>query len=168
MKTNIVLVSLLDDLNKEVSIKIAKDFDLYLADMSEILEYNLMNAEEIKTVCGEDYLNSLKNKAIKDVATYENTLISISYGLFVDKDNIEVLKKYGTIVYLKFTKEAIKDHYKSLTNKEDLLDAELKLDMYKERNAMCEQYSDLVIELSKDDYDFCCKKIKKVLDKYYL
>lgn len=168
MKTNIVLVSLLDDVNKEISVKIAKDFDLYLADMAEILQYNLMNEDEIKSVCGEDYLNGLKNKAIKDVATYENTLISISYGLFIDKENIEVLKKYGTIVYLKFTKDAIENYYKSLSSKEELLDAQLKLDMYQERNALCEQYSDLVIELTKVDYDSCCKKIEKVLDNYYL
>lgn len=167
MKTNIVLISLNDNLNKEISKKISTDFDLYLADISDLLEYNFYNEKEITEACGIDYLNSLKYKTIKNVATYENTLITIPFSLFLDSNNAELFKKYGTIVYLKFPKDIIENQIQYL-KEEDKLQAKILLDAFEEHNKLCEEYCDVTIELNKTDIDFCSKKISKVLDKYYL
>ena len=168
MKTNIVLVSLLERLNKKIATKISEEFELYFADIADILQYNLVNEGEIESLCGIDYLNNLKNKTIQEVASYENTLITIPYSLFISEKNAEYLNKYGTIVFLKFpvsVLEKIKKTTKKETTKNEM---EILIRTYNEHTALCEDVSDVVIDLAKSDFGFCYKKVKKVLDEYYL
>lgn len=168
MKTNIVLVSLLDRLNKKIATKLSNDYDLYFADVADILSYNLVNEGEIEELCGADYLNSLKQKTIKEISTYENTLITLPYGMFISNDTAEYFKKYCTIVFLKFP-ETVLDKIKKTTKKEQTKkDMDILSLTYEEHTKLCEDVSDITIELNKSDFDFCYKKVEKVLDEYYL
>ena len=72
MKTNLVVVSLIDSMTKQVASKLANDFDLYFADINDILEYNLFNAGDIEKNCGLEYLNKLKQKTIKENIIFFN------------------------------------------------------------------------------------------------
>ena len=168
MKTNIVLVSLLDRLNKKVATKLSNDYDLYFADVADILSYNLVNECEIEELCGADYLKSLKQKTIQEISTYENTLITIPYTMFIANNTAEYFKQYCTIVFLKFP-QSVLDKIKKTTKKEQTKkDMEMLSLTYDEHTKLCEDVSDVTIDLNKSDFDFCYKKVEKVLDEYYL
>ena len=168
MKTNIVVISLLDRFNKEIAIKLSENYDMYLADVADILEYNLVNEGEIEKICGADYLNSLKDKIIKEVSTYENTLITMPHNIFLEKSNAEYFKQYCTIVFLKFPEKVLKKIEKK--TKKDKTRKEMKMLAltYKEHTKMCEDISDVTIDLQKNDIDVAYKKVEKLIDKYYL
>lgn len=168
LKTNLVIVSLIDIKTKEIATKLATDFDLYFADVNDILDYNLFNAGEIEKNCGVDYLNKLKRKTIKEIGSYENTLISISNNLFVADNNAKNLNKYGTVVFLNYSKPAIEKYIKSLSKQEEKNQFNVMMLAYNEIMAICLENCDMEIPISKLDFDSNYKKVKKVIDKYYL
>lgn len=168
MKTNLVIVSLIDAKTKQIATKLATDFDLYLADVNDILEYNLFNAGEIEKNCGLEYLNKLKRKTIKEIGTYENTLISISNNLFVADNNVKNLNKYATIVFINFSKPVIEKYINSLTTQEEKNQFEVMMLAYEEIKTVCLENCDIEIPVNKLEFDSNYKKIKKIIDKYYL
>jgi len=168
LKTNIVLVSLNNQLSKKIGEKLSKDYDLYFADIKDILQYNLQNEAEIESICGVEYLNNLKEKTIKDVSTYENTLITLPYELFIWNNNYEYLKKYSTIVYLKQPKSLLVKEKNKIEDNLEKSQQEVLLTAFEGHNQLCEENSDVTIDIVKDDFVTNYKKIKKVLDNYYL
>lgn len=169
MKTNIVLVSLLERLNKKIATKLSDSLDMYLADVEDIIEYYLLHKEsEIEEVCGADYLNKLKDKIVKEVSTYENTLITIPYSMFISKNYAEYFKKYCTVVFLQFPKNVLEDIKKKTKKEQTKKDMDVLFLTYDEHTAMCNDVADIVVSLNKSDFDFCYKKVEKVIDEYYL
>jgi len=162
MKTNIVFISLVEDFSKKLAEKISKDYDLYFADMNDILEYNLMNEKEIGNICGIDYLNSLKNKIVKSIASYENTMITLPYYLFINENNSKILKQYGTVVFLKFNKVDCEN----ITNSDN--ESKVNNITFDEYSSLCESESDVCIHLDNLDFNDCYKKVKKTIDEYFL
>ncbi|MBQ3048159.1 MAG: hypothetical protein IJD48_04005, partial [Clostridia bacterium] len=134
-----------------------------------IIEYNLFNADEIEDKCGIEYLNKLKKKTIKEIGTYENTLISVPYGLFVADKNYKYFEKYGTIVLLNYTKQAIEKYIETSTlTQKNLNEIKVMLLAFDETQKICAEASNTKIDLNKIDVLSNYKKIKKFLDKYYL
>lgn len=169
MKTNLVLVSLFDKATKEIATKLAREYDLYFADVGDILEYNLYNADEIEKNCGIDYLNKLKKNAIKEIGSYENTLISVPYGLFVSENNAKYFEKYATIVFLDFKKSALEKYIEKATlTQKNLNELKVMLIAFDETRKICKELSHVKIDLAKVEFEVNYKKIKKTLDKYYL
>jgi len=169
LKTNLVIVSLCDKATKEIAAKLAKEYDLYFADVGDILEYNLFNADEIEKNCGIDYLNKLKQKTIKEIGTYENTLISVPYGIFVSDQNYKYFEKYGTIIFFDYSKAAVEKYIENATlTQKNLNELKVMLIAFEETEKICLESSNAKIDLNKIDFDQNYKKIKKFLDKYYL
>ncbi len=168
MKTNIVLIGFFKEFTKQIGKKLALDFGLYYADVEEMIEYNLMNEKEIEELCGVDYLNNLKNKIIKDLSCYENTLITIPYNMFITNKNYDMFKSYCTIVFLNFSRDFIKEEINKSQDKTIKNDGNVFLLAYEERTKFCIDNSDISINITQSDLDNSYKKIKKCLDKYYL
>ncbi len=169
MKTNLVVVGLLNQKAKEYAAKLAEIFDLYYADMDAIMQYYLLNTEEdIEKVCGKDYLNSLKKRTIKEVSCYENSLISMSHELFLSENKGGELNKYGTILFLDFDKSVVKkliDKEKDESVKKDL---QVLLIAYDEKAKVCRENSDIVVNIKNIDKENNFLKIKKNIENYYL
>lgn len=169
MKTNLLLVSLFDKGTKEIASKLAKEYDLYYADVNDLLEYNLYNAKEIEKNCGLEYLNKLKRNALKEIGTYENTLISVPYGIFASENNSKYFDKYATIVFLDFKKSAIEKYIEKATlTQKNLNELKVMLIAFDEMQKLCCELSHIQIDLANVNFESNYKKIKKHLDKYYL
>ena len=164
MKTNLVLVGLLNDKTRKLAEKLALDLELYFADLDKLVEYNLFNIQEIQENCGVEYFNKLKQELIKDVSTYENTLIYMPFDMFIEGKNSEYFNKYGTTVYLDFDKKVIKQYF----NGEQKNEAEIFFLNYEERKNFLEQEANITIKLQKDDFEKNLKNIKKIIEDYYL
>lgn len=154
-------------MTKFVSKKLAKEMEMYFLDTDEFIEYNLQNSDDVKNICGEQYLNKLKKKVLKDIFDYDASLIYIPFSLFIEDDNSKNLKKKGNIVYLQIEKE----DYKSLLlkGKKTLSDdKEVELLAYDIRNEFCKNNSDIVVKLSSPSFEMAVFKAKKSIDEYLL
>lgn len=168
MKTNLVIVSLIDSKTKKIAEQLANDLDLYFADINDILDYNLYNAGDIEKNCGLEYLNKLKQKTIREISSYENTLISISNNLFVADNNAQNLNKYGTVVFINYSKQTINKYIESLSSSEEKNTFNVMMLAYNDIVKICTENCDVEIPITKLDFDANYKKIKKVINKYYL
>ncbi len=168
MKTDIVLIGFFKDLTKQIAEKLALDFGLYFADVEGMIEYSLINEKEIEKLCGIDYLNGLKQKVLKDIANYENTLITIPYSIFSANHNYEMFKRNCTIVFLNFSKACLEERIKQTQDEKAKKAWEVFLLAYDERTKFCIENSDITINMTKPELDIAYKLVKKSLDKYYL
>lgn len=168
MKTNIVLVGSLYEKTKQIAEKVCEKFDLYYANIEDIIAYSLFNAEDIKKECGEEYLKKLKKQVLRKVSSFENTLICVSNSVFLDENNFDFFKAYGTIAFLDFSKKILDNMIDSSTSK-DVKNA-LKVDAltYDEKRELCKNNCDVVINLKKDNFELNCKTVEKVLEEYFL
>lgn len=167
MKTNIVLVGLYDKMTKAVAKKLASELDMYLADLVEIVKYNLMNEEEIEKICGIQYLNKQKSKIIGDISSYENSIIHLPYSIFAEGKTSDKFKKYGTTIFLKIsltTFQKLLDKDKSLSEDEK----KIELLAYKDRTANAEKLCDLTVDIDTVDHTTAYKRVKRVLDNFLL
>ena len=55
MKSNILIVGFLKELNDGVCLRLSKELNMYYANVAEMVSYELINADEMITVCGLDY-----------------------------------------------------------------------------------------------------------------
>ena len=168
MKTNIVLVGSIYQKTKEIAEKLSEKYDLYYANVEDILSYRLYNAEEIKKKCGANYLKKLKTDIIKEVGTFENTLICVKNSMFLDQDNFNLLKGYGTVVFLNFSKIILERIADSCADEGDKKSIKVELLTFNEKNELCKQNSDIVVDLNKDNFSNNFKIVDKTLEKYYL
>ncbi|NCB48427.1 MAG: hypothetical protein EOM55_02205 [Clostridia bacterium] len=167
MKTNIVLVSLCNEMSKFVSKRLAKKMEMYFLDTEELLKYNLQNEKDIKNLCGEKYLDSLKNKVLSSVFDYDNSLIYLPFALFLENDNAKKLKKNSNIVFLALEK---KDYKSLLLGGKEVLSDEKKVEFlaFDIRNEFCKKNCDLCVKLSSTNFEFAFDKAKKCIDDYLL
>lgn len=168
MKTNILLIGLLDETIKLIGTKIANDYELYYVDVADMLEYSLTDEKEIEKACGIEYATKLKRKVIKDISNYENTLITLPHNLFFSEDFNQYFKTYCTIVFLNFPKKTIEKYALTKKTEEEQNAVKLSLIGYDEHTKLCQENCDILIKLTKKDDSANFKKLKKQLDKYFL
>ena len=168
MKTDIVLIGFFKDLTKKIGEKLALDFGLYYADVEDMLEYHLMNEQEIEKLCGIKYLNGLKQKVVKDLSSYENSLITIPYSIFSSNKNYEMFKSNFTIVFLNFEKIYLEQKINQLKDEKERAEGKAFLLACEERAKFCKDNSDITIDISKPVLELCYKKVKRCLSDYFL
>ena len=168
MKTNIVLVGSIYEKTEKIAEKLSKKFDLYYANVEDILAYSLFNADDIKKKCGVKYLKKLKKQIIERVGSFENSLICIRDSVFLDENNFDLLKTFGTVVFLDFSKKILDKMINSSTSEEIIKALKVVELTYYEKTELCKKNSDVVVDLKKDNFDINCKAVEKILEEYYL
>ena len=168
MKTNILLISILDEKTKHIGTKIANAYELYYVDVADMLEYSLIDEKEIEKACGIEYLKKLRRNVIKNVSNYENTLITLPMNLFFSEDFNEYFKTYCTIVFLNFPRKTIEKLVQTAKTEEEKNALKVTLLAYDEHTKLCQENSDIQVKLTKTDDGADFKKLKKQLDKYFL
>ena len=167
LKTNIVLVGLYDKMIKSVAKRLADDFDMYLADLVEIVKYNLINEEEIEKICGVQYLNKQKIKIVGEIAGYENTIVHLPYSIFAENENADKFKKNGTTIFINLTLSA----FKKLLDKDKTMSSDekkLALLVFDDRVSFAKKMCDLSVDIDSPDYITAYKKVKKAMDNFLL
>ena len=69
MKSNILIVGFLKELNDGVCLRLSKELNMYYANVAEMVSYELINADEMITVCGLDYYQDQENKVLRRIST---------------------------------------------------------------------------------------------------
>lgn len=144
MKQNICIIGLNNAFTIKVSKKIADAFDMFFADISALIEFELLDVEHARVVCGEEYIHKVERSKVKMVNSFENTLFTMDYSLLNDESSFNLTKESSYIVYLRFSKdelETINSKYDVKTSSKSLI-----YDVYEFRNQLCEKYADIIID----------------------
>jgi len=167
VKTNITIISLLSDFSKDISKALADKLEMYYVDVQGLMEFNLINDEEVVKLCGADYLETLQAKAIKEVSGYDNAVISVDFKFVTNKDNIQNLKVRSSIIYLEIKEKIYQKLFESYKKPENENDDIVELAVYNEHNEFAKEAADVIIPVNKVGDKGIVKKIIKTIEKYY-
>jgi len=164
MKQNICIIGLNNAFTVKISKKIADSFDMFFADISALIEFELLDIEHARVVCGEEYIHKVERSKVKMVNSFENTLFSMDYSLLNDESSYNLTKENSFIVYLRFSKENLEEVDKKYDVK--VSGKSLIYDVYEFRNQLCEKYADIIVDCDNlNDNEIIKATINKFLQK---
>lgn len=157
MKQNICVISLNNGYSARIGKSISDAFEMFFADITELIKFELMDVEHARAVCGDEYIQKVERSKVKAVNTFENTMFTMDYSLLNDEINLKTTQEHSFIIYLKLSKRnllkiAEKNTYSGLI-----------FDVYEFRDKLCEKYSDIVIDCdNKNEFEI----IKEIENKF--
>lgn len=145
----IVIVSLYEKFSTLVAKKISNDLGMLFCSARELIAYEIMDRKLIEERCSVEYLKKQEERVLRNLASYENVCISISYERFME--SCELFQKDSVVVFIDLPKTYIKQKSK------------ISFIRFEERQARLEQNSTFSIKVRKVDVDLIKNKILKQL-----
>ena len=105
LSTSILIVSLNKQIGKMLSLQLANSLNMHFADCKELIEYDLFDSGAILQKCGIEYLTKREKSVVRDIATYENSIIFVEYDIY--KSNLELLNQIHPSIYLRCPKRKL-------------------------------------------------------------
>lgn len=146
----IVIVSLCDSYSKKVGNLLSQNLGMIFCDAKDLVEYELIDKDALKEFCTKEYLEKSEKSVFEHIASFENVVVSINYDYLTK--NYNILKNKGLIVFLKLTKQFVKDN----GNVVDLIS-------YESRTENLENLSTTTVVTKKTELNFVCNKILEKL-----
>lgn len=163
MKNSILIVGFLKQFNREICVKLSDDLNMFYADVSDLIAYELSNGDEMITICGQEYYDKQEIKTIKHISNFDNTIININFDNFYNHDNYKNFKNNCVIIYCKIGLEelnkAIKDN-----NDIDTWPTAIDVIDFDERDKFLMENCDYVVENNKLNLAAYVKSIKEILN----
>ena len=130
------------------------DADKYLEEKENRVISDIFSNE------GEEYFRELETKYLKELSEKNGIIISTGGGAVKKKENIDILKKNGIVVFLN---REIADIYKENHEKRPLLkDINNIQKLYDERIDLYRKYADIIIK-NNDEMDVIVDRIVTAL-----
>lgn len=145
----IVIVSLYEKFSTHVAKNISNDLGMLFCSARELIAYEIMDRKLVEERCSVEYLKKQEQRVLRNLASYENVCISISYERFME--SYELFQKESIIVFIDLPKTYIKQKSK------------ISFIRFEERQARLEQNSTFSIKVRKVDVDLIKNKILKLL-----
>ncbi len=155
----LVLVGFMGAGKTVIGKKISSILNIEFIDMDEVIEKNEgMPISSIFQTYGEIYFRSLEKNLLKKLIRKENIIISTGGGVIEDKDNYELLKSNGEVIFLKASPETIMDHLKNSMERRPLLEnskdpADTIRKLLKNRHNKYIEVSDIIIDVNGKDIE---------------
>lgn len=146
---NILMVCADKDFRKDLSKALASELKCLYLDADELLDFEILNRQEIKLNQASDALQQMELDTLKRIAEFKNCIITISNDLFVSNDNFQHIKDV-----VKVYVELSKAHLVAKSNKQEMYKLEQQLVIYDEIN-----------RLIKANCDFCVIKDIKTIEQ---
>lgn len=155
---NIILIGFMGCGKTSVGIRLSYRLRRPMLDTDKLIEKDEgRTISEIFDKDGEDYFRELETKCIKKLTkTVNNQIISVGGGLPIRKENQALLKKLGTVVYLRALAETIYDRIKHDTTRPLLQgdNPQQKIrTLMEKRAAVYEKAADIIIDVDGKDFD---------------
>ncbi len=145
----IVIVSLYEKFSTLVAKNLSNDLGMLFCSARELIAYEIMDRKLVEERCSVEYLKKQEQRVLRNLASYENVCISISYERFIE--SYELFQKESVIVFIDLPKTYIKQKSK------------ISFIRFEERQARLEQNSTFSIKVRKVDVDLIKNKILKQL-----
>ena len=151
LKSNILLVGLEEQFNKKLSKKLSGELCMQYVNVRELVEYELVDKDGVLEKGGIDYYKKCERRALKRAASFENTVIDVSYNFFTN--NFGVFENSAIKLYIRFPKELLG------LKKNDLSEIS-----FEDRDNWLVKCSDFVILNTKKDIKSCICNIYNQLE----
>ncbi len=147
--TSLLVLCLNEKIGKKLANSLADVLGLHFASGREIVAYELFDENDIIQKCGIAYFKKREKSALKGLALYEDSVIFLTYDLFVN--NKSIFKKIYPKIYLKLSKE-------KLEKQKDTINVLA----FEERDKLLLENSDLSISVSGDNKNSLTKILKEL------
>lgn len=128
-------------------------------DTDVFVEQQGMPIPEIFEKFGEENFRDKETSAIKMLSAMSEKVIATGGGAVKRRENVEMMKQNGIVVYLKRDLDKLSTDGRPLSQG----GAEKINQLYEERRALYENYADIVIE-TYEDVDECAKRLYNVIE----
>ena len=126
------------------------DTDKYLEERESRIISDIFSNE------GEDYFRELETKYLKELSKKEGVIISTGGGAVKKKENIDILKKNGIVIFLnREINDISKENHKHRPLLQDINNIQK---LYDERIDLYRKYADIIIK-NNDDLDVIVDRI---------
>lgn len=164
-KANICLIGLSNSFVDKYALDLSKKLDMFYANASEIIQFELFDKNKMEEVCGKEYLEKKESAILRRICTYENTIVNVEYQLLNNENNYKFVKDNCLIIYLKLNLDRYKEEL--LTNNLSDSTRLLNVDLFGDRDFICEKKADIVVDCRwQRDEELVDSILKKLLSFY--
>lgn len=119
MKKIVVLIGFMGCGKSTVGVELAKNLGYTFVDTDQLIEERTQKTiSDIFAAHGEEYFRNIETETISSMmGTIEDTVVSTGGGLPLKKENADILKKYGFVVYLRVKPETVEERLKGDTKR---------------------------------------------------
>lgn len=168
MKSNIALICLLDNYANSVAKQLADKLEMFYVNVDEMVEFELGDEHHIidtlGDTAGQKYIEDCENRVVKNVTTFENTVICMNPTEMFSHDNFEKIVSTSYIVYLQISPKFFEKRCKFSG---DYIDEELSSIAFTERDKAYVEKSDIVLNCSAYKESKAVKKLLKAINKFF-
>lgn len=164
MKKNIVLIGMSGAGKTTVGLALSYKLKMAFVDMDAYIEKKYsMNISDIFAKYGEERFREIETETAEYLGEkYNNTIISTGGGVVLKNENMEHLKKTGTVIYINRTVENILSTLNSEMRPLLKANPQKLYDMYTIRHPLYIKYADACI-MNDGEFDECVDKICEVI-----
>lgn len=168
MKTNIAFICLLENYAKNVAKILSEKLEMFYVDVEEMVQFELGDAEHVRSTLGDEagakYIHECETKVVKNVTTFDNTIIVIRPEHMFDGDNFDKIASTSYVVYLQISPKYFEQRCKYSG---DYVDESLTDIAFSERDKYFVEKSDIVLNCSAYKEAKAVKKLTKAINKYF-
>lgn len=128
---------------------------------------SFLPVREIYKTEGEEAFRELENEAVLMASKCQNTIISLGGGAIISEENRTLLKKTGTMIYLKASidtlKQRLKENLPAVFQKEDS-ESSLR-DLLKKREKFYEESSDIEFQVDGLSQDEIVSALARLIER---
>lgn len=167
---NIILIGFMGSGKSAVGIKLSYRLRHAMEDTDKLIEKEEgRTISEIFATDGEAYFRNLETECLKKlIQTANQKIISVGGGLPIREENHALLKKLGTVVYLRAKAETIYERVKHDTSRPLLQgdDPKGKIQtLMAQRADIYEKASDIIIDVDDKDFDTIIDEIVRAVSE---
>lgn len=167
---NIILIGFMGCGKSTVGIKLSYRLRRAMEDTDKLIEKEEgRTISEIFATDGEDYFRNLETECIKKlIKTANQKIISVGGGLPIREENHTLLKRLGTVVYLRARAETIYERVKHDRSRPLLQGEDPKgkiQTLMAQRTPIYEKASDVIIDVDDKDFDTILDEIVRVISE---
>lgn len=163
MKKHLFLVGFMGAGKSAAAKILAKKQGCKLVEMDQrIEEEEKMSINEIFEKYGEEHFRDIESRLIRKLGAEEASVISCGGGAVLREENIEFMKKYGTVVYLSARPETIYQrvrHSKTRPVLNGHMNVEYIGKLMEKRRGRYEKAADVTIETDDKSLEEICEEI---------
>lgn len=166
---NIFLIGYMGTGKSTVAAYMAKQYNMEVLEMDQmIVEREGMSISDIFAKHGEDYFRDIETKLLIEIQTQENKVVSCGGGVVLREQNVEEMRKGGSIVLLSAQAETILERVKD-DNSRPLLQGNKNIefinDMLEKRRPKYESAADVVIQTDGKQVANICNEIFEQIER---
>jgi len=160
---NISLIGFMGSGKSTIGKILAEKLNFLFLDLDSIIELSEnKKISEIFTEHGEKYFRDSESEVIKKIYFNKNCVFSCGGGVVLKKENMDIIKSYSLVVYLKISPETAYERLKNVKDRPLLSDKDRREtveQLIEKRQALYEGYADFIINADSDKPEIIAESI---------